>query len=205
MLASFAMDVVQWLVPRRDDAAAGVVFVCFAPAWADRLPAMAGLPALRRRSAPMVSRHLPRSLAVAVAAADIDDDDDLTLPDGPGQVAGRFAPAVEGEPILPADSDDVRFAAVLGEFVAVVVDLCEAAGLPVMGAVPVDERRGLQILFGGLNGMGRVRLGDALLMLAAATQTAALARGFSARAVVVVVNDPGRAPIDIDGRLEAQL
>ena len=172
MLASFAMDVVQWLVPRRDDAAAGVVFVCFAPAWADRLPAMAGLPALRRRSAPMVSRHLPRSLAVAVAAADI---------------------------------DDVRFAAVLGEFVAVVVDLCEAAGLPVMGAVPVDERRGLQILFGGLNGMGRVRLGDALLMLAAATQTAALARGFSARAVVVVVNDPQRAAIAIDGRLEAQL
>ena len=152
----------------------------------------------------MVSRHLPRSLAVAVGV-NTDDDDDVTgLPDAPGQVAVRFVLAVQGEPILPADADDIRFAAVLGEFVSVVVDLCEAAGLPVMGALPVDERRGLQILLGGLSGLGRVRLADALLMFAAAVQTAALARGFAAKASVVVVNE-ARAPIVIDGCIESAL
>ena len=178
--------------------------MCFAPAWADRLPAVGSLPALRRRSAPMVSRHLPRSLAVAVAATVVDDDDASNLPDGPGQVAVRFQLAVDNEPILAADADDIRFAAVLGEFVAVVVDLCEAAGLPVMGALPVDERRGLLILLGALSGLGRIRLGDALLMLAAAAQTAALARGFTARAQLVVVNDT-RPPVAIDGRIESAL
>jgi len=204
MLASFVMDVVQWLVPRRDGDNGTEVLVCFAPAWADRLPAVGGLPALRRRSAPMVSRHLPRSLAVAVAAT-LDDDDGATkLPDGPGQVAVTFELAVEHEPILPSDADDIRFAAVLGEFVAVVVDLCEAAGLPVMGALPVDDRRGLQILLGSLSGLGRVRLADALLMLAAATQTAALARGFTARALLAVVST-SEARIAIDGRIESAL
>ena len=198
------MDVVQWLVPRRDGDNGADVMVCFAPAWADRLPAVGALPALRRRSAPMVSRHLPRSLAVAVAATVVDDDDVTNLSDAPGTVAVRFLLAVENEPILPVDADDIRFAAVLGEFVSVAVDLCEAAGLPVMGALPVDERRGLQVLLGGLSGLSRVRLGDALLMLAAATQTAALARGFSARAWLVVV-DNARAPVAIDGRIESAL
>ncbi|HEY1100303.1 MAG TPA: hypothetical protein VGF99_15300 [Myxococcota bacterium] len=203
MLASFAMDVVQWLIPRRDGASRGALLVCFAPAWADRLPATGGMPALRRRSAPMVSRHLPRAIAVAVDAADLDDDSASSLSDSPGSVAVTIHLAVDGEPILPADADDIRFAAVLGEFVAVVVDLCEAAGLPVMGALPVDERRGLQVLLGGLSGLSRARLGDALLMLAAATQTAAMARGFSAKADLVIVAD--RRVLPIDALLEGAL
>lgn len=194
------MDVVQWLVPGAD----GSVAVCFAPAWADRLPPVAGRPALRRRSAPLVSRHLARPLAVAVVAIVDDDDGGITLPDGPGQIAVRFSVSAEGEPILAADADDVRFASVLGEFVGVVIDLCEAAGLPVMGAVPTDERRALVVLLGGLRGQTRSRLADALLLLAGGVQGAALARGFSSRASIEVV---GAAPkvVPIDGRLEAAL
>jgi len=160
---------------------------------------------LRRRSAPLVSRHLVRPLAVAVAHG-IDDDDDgaIALPDEPGRVVVRFTLAAEGEPILAADADDVRFASVLGEFVGVVIDLCEAAGLPVMGAMPGDERRALVVLLGSLRGQTRSRLADALLLLSAAVQMAALARGFSARAALEV---PGAAqPVrPIDGRLEATL
>lgn len=194
------MDVVQWLVPGGD----GGVTVCFAPAWADRLPAVAGRPALRRRSAPLVSRHLARPLAVAVAAGIDDDDSPTSLPDEPGRTAIRLALSADGEPILAADADDVRFASVLGEFVGVVIDLCEAAGLPVMGALPGDERRALVVLLGGLRGQTRSRLADALLLLSAAVQMAALARGFSARATLEV---PGTSPAlrPIDGRLEASL
>lgn len=197
------MDVVQWLVPGAD----GSVAVCFAPAWADRLPAVAGRPALRRRSSPLVSRHLSRPLAVAVVASDaaiVDDDETATsLPDAPGAVAVRFTLAADGEPILAADADDVRFASVLGEFVGVVIDLCEAAGLPVMGAMPVDERRSLLVLLGGLRGQGRSRLADALLLLSAGVQSAALARGFSSRASLELV--AGGRLIPLDGHLEGQL
>ncbi len=200
MLASNVMDVVQWLVPARDGDTRDVG-VCFAPAWADRLPAVGAQPALRRRSAPMVSRHLPRALAVAVAADIVDDEDTSSLPTAPGLVSVRCVLSVEGEPILPANADDIRFASVLGEFVSVVVDLCEAAGMPVMGALPVDERRAVQVVFGGINGVGRARLADALLMLSAAMQMTALARGFSARAFLVV-ND---VPTAIDGHIESRL
>jgi len=194
------MDVVQWLVPGGD----GGVTVCFAPAWADRLPAVGGRPALRRRPAPLASRHLARPLAGAVAHGVDDDDGPTALPDEPGRLAVRLTLAAEGEPILAADADDVRFASVLGEFVGVVIDLCEAAGLPVMGAMPGDERRALVVLLGSVRGQTRSRLADALLLLAAAVQMSALARGFSARAVLDV---PGASPpvLPIDGRLEAAL
>jgi hypothetical protein len=194
------MDVVQWLVPGGD----GGVTVCFAPAWADRLPAVGSRPALRRRSAPLVSRHLVRPLAVAVAHGIDDDDGPTALPDEPGRLVVRFTLAAEGEPILAADADDVRFASVLGEFVGVVIDLCEAAGLPVMGAMPGDERRALVVLVGSVRGQTRSRLADALLLLSAAVQMAALARGFTARAALEV---PGVAqPVrPIDGRLETTL
>jgi hypothetical protein len=194
------MDVVQWLVPGGD----GAVTVCFAPAWADRLPAIAGRPALRRRSAPLVSRHLARPLAVAVPAGVDDDDGPTSLPEEPGRLAVRLTLAADGEPILAADADDVRFASVLGEFVGVVIDLCEAAGLPVMGAMPGDERRALVVLLGSVRGQTRSRLADALLLLSAAVQMAALARGFSARAVLDVPGAP--SPVrPIDGCLEAAL
>lgn len=194
------MDVVQWLVPGGD----GSVTVCFAPAWADRLPAAAGRSALRRRSVPLVSRHLARPLAVAVTVEVEDDEGPTALPGEPGRLAVRLALTADGEPILAADADDVRFASVLGEFVGVVIDLCEAAGLPVMGAMPGDERRALVVLLGSVRGQTRSRLADALLLLSAAVQMAALARGFSARAVLDV---PGASPPlrPIDGRLEASL
>ena len=194
------MDVVQWLVPGGD----GGVTVCFAPAWADRLPAVGSRPALRRRSAPLVSRHLARPLAVAVVHGIDDDDGAATLPDEPGRLAVRFTLSADGEPILAADADDVRFASVLGEFVGVVIDLCEAAGLPVMGAMPGDERRALVVLLGSLRGQTRSRLADALLLLSASVQMAALARGFTARAVLEASG--AALPVrPIDGRLEATL
>jgi hypothetical protein len=200
------MDVVQWLVPGRGGAAGADVGVCFAPAWADRLPAVGRQPALRRRSAPLVSRHLSRPLAVAVPLNDIDDDEPTGLPDAPGAVTVRFALSVDGEPLLAPNADDVRFAAVLGEFVGVVIDLCEAAGIPVMGAVPVDERRALDVLVGGLRGQSRARLADALLLLAAAVQTAALARGFSTMALLMVPSTAGTSGvIAVDGCIEAAL
>ena len=90
------MDIVQWLVPKKD----GAVGVCFAPAWADRLPPVGSQPALRRRSAPLVSRHIARPLAVAVAATIDDDDDDgsTRLPEGPGLVGGvRFSLSADGD------------------------------------------------------------------------------------------------------------
>jgi hypothetical protein len=194
------MDVVQWLVPDRE----GAVGVCFAPAWADRLPGLGDRPGLRRRSAPLVSRHLSRPLAIAVAAGVDDDDSATTLPDEPGRLAIRLSLSVEGEPILAADADDVRFASVLGEFIGVVIDLCEAAGLPVMGALPSDERRALVVVLGSLRGQTRSRLADALLLLSAAVQMAALARGFSVGASLEV---SGATPLlyPIDGRLEEAL
>lgn len=192
------MDVVQWLVPlssRKD------VAVCFAPAWADRLPKTAGLPALRRRSAPLVTKHLVRPLAVAVAVDVADDEAPTSLPGAPGQVALRIHLSAEGAPLLPADADDVRFAALLGEFVGVVVDVAEAAGVPVMGVMPTDERRALQILLGGLQENPRSRLADAFLLFAGAIETCALARGFSARCSLVV--EPRVVAIDAD--IEASL
>ena len=200
------MDVVQWLVPGRDGAAGADVGVCFAPAWADRLPPVGRQPALRRRSAPLVSRHLARPMAVAVPLSAVDDEEATGLPDAPGAVSIRFSLSVDGEPMLAPDADDVRFAAVLGEFVGVVIDLCEAAGIPVMGAVPVDERRALDVLVGGLRGQTRARLADALLLLAAAVQMAALARGFSTTASLLVPLVPGRSGvIAVDGCIEAAL
>jgi hypothetical protein len=195
------MDIVQWLVPKKD----GDVGVCFAPAWADRLPPVGSQPALRRRSAPLVSRHIARPLAVAVATTIDDDDDGATrLPEGPGLVGVRFSLSADGEPLLGPRADDVGFASTLGEFVGVVVDLGEAAGLPMMGALPVDERRGLGIVLGSLRGQTRARLADAFLLWVAAVKSAALARGFSASATLELYgSSPSQRPID--GTIEASL
>ncbi len=192
------MDVVQWLTPRpgSDDVA-----VCFAPPWAVNLPPHAGLPALRRRSATLVSRHLTRPFAVAVAADLVDDEAPLRLPGTAGAVSLRIALSANGVALLDAGASDVRFAAVLGEFVGVVVDLCEAAGLPLLGAQPVDERRALQLLLGALQGNARARLADALLLFAGAVETCALARGFEARCSLL----HGSRIIPINARIEVEL
>jgi hypothetical protein len=194
------MDIVQWLVPKGD----GDVGVCFAPAWADRLPPVGTQPGLRRRSAPLVSRHVARPLAVAVDATVEDDDGPMSLPEGPGQVVVRFALSADGAPLVDPTSDDVAFASTLGEFVGVVVDLCEAAGLPMMGALPIDERRGLGIVLGSLRGHSRTRVADALLLWAGAVQSAALARGFSSSAALEVVA-PSRTVRPIDGTIETSV
>jgi len=196
------MDVVQWVIPGGlDGGPRSAVGACFAPAWADRLPPSGRRPALRRRSAPLVSRHLSRPLAVAVPAGVEDDEAQTSLSDAPGHVTLRLSLAVEGEPLLPAHADDVHFASVFGEFIGVAIDLCEAAGLPVMGACPADERRALDIVLGSLRGQGRSRLADALLLLRAGAQQAALARGFSLTAELLA---DGRS-IGVDGELEAAL
>ncbi len=195
------MDVVQWLVPGANTPSE--VGVCFAPAWADRLPATGARPALRRRSAPLVSRHLSRPLAVAVVANDVDDESPIAIGGTPGSVTLRFSLSVRGGAIVEADADDVRFAIVLGEFVGVVIDLCEAAGVPVMGAVPADERRALDIVVGGLRGQTKARLADALLLLMGAVQMAADARGFQA-SMLLLVQSPA-AHVAVDGTIEDHL
>jgi hypothetical protein len=192
------MDVVQWLapLPDRSDLA-----VAFAPAWADRLPQTRHLPALRRRSAPLVCRHLSRPVAVAVAVDVADDDRDARVPRAPGAVTLTLLLSAEGAPVVEAAADDVAFASVLAEFIGVVVDVVEAAGLPLMGVVPAEERRGLTIVLGGLMGLSRSRLADALLLFAGAVEMCALARGFQARAFV----GHGDKRFAIDGRLEEAL
>jgi hypothetical protein len=156
---------------------------------------------LRRRSAPLVCKHLVRPLAVAVAADVVDDDAPVRLPGAPGSVSLRIALTAGGQSLLDASADDIRFASVLGEFVGVVVDVCEAAGLPLMGAQPVDERRALQLLLGGLHGNPRARLADSLLLFAAGVETCALARGFEARCSLI----EGKRSIAINARIEEQL
>lgn len=192
------MDVVQWLVPLsdRDDLA-----VCFAPAWADRLPATAGLPALRRRSSPLVCKHLVRPVAVAVPADVADDDRPTRLSGAPGALALRIQLSAEGGPLLGPTANDVRFASVMAEFVGVAVDVVEAAGLPLMGAMPVDERRALQLLLGGLQGTPCARFADALVLFGGAVEFAAHARGFDAACFLV----EGTALHRIDGRIEGVL
>lgn len=192
------MDVVQWLSPRPNSDDVGVFFV---PAGADRLPATEGFPSLRRRSAPLVCRHLLRPLAVAVAADVVDDDRAVRIAGAPGSVAVRIELSANGAPLLDPGADDVRFGAVLGEFVGVIFDLGEAAGLPVIGAQPVDDRKALLLLLDALQGTPRARLADALLLFAGGVETCALARGFEARCVLV----DAKRVVPINARIEAAL
>ena len=216
------MDLVQWLVPGGATTtgsttgsttttsslpAKTAISVCLAPAWSDRLPAAEGRPALRRRSAPLVSRHLQRPLAVAVGLTHEDDDDETQLPLTPGSVTLRLSVNAEGSPLVAATDDDLRFSAVLGEYIGVVVDLCEAASLPVMGALPVDERRALDIVLGSLRGQTRSRLADALILVSAAAELAAFARGFSTHLSLRSTNADGQTSkvVPVDGVIETEL
>jgi hypothetical protein len=193
------MDVVQWLVRRPGDA---VVAVVFAAASAERLPATSSLPALRRRSSTLVSDHLPRPFVAAVAAEVVDEAVPTRLPPDAGRVALRLSLRADGDAPLLVDACDVRFAAVLGEYAGVVADLCAAVGLPFVAALPVDARRALELVLGGVGGMSRQRLGDAVVLFAVAARTAALARGFDASCDVVV---DGAVVGVVDGRVEELL
>jgi hypothetical protein len=193
------MEVVQWIARHPGHADPVVIF---APASADRLPASLGMPALRRRSATLTSRHLPRPLAAAVAVDAVDDAAAAALPSEAGAVVLRLALQVDGDSGLVVDRDDVHFAAVLGEFVGVVADLCAAAGLPFVAAGAAPGRRAVDIALGAVAGMGRARLGDALTLCAAAVRSAALARGFDVRCSLVLADRPA---IDVDGHIEERL
>jgi hypothetical protein len=132
---------------------------------------------------------LPADLTPTLASAR--DDEERLRGDGD-------APLVTGD-------DDVRFAAVLGEFVGVVADLCGAVDLPFVAAVPGLDARSLDVVLGAVGGMTRARLGDALVLFSVAVRTAALARGFDASCVVVDDVADGGAVCAVDGRLEERL
>jgi hypothetical protein len=195
------MDVVQWIARRPGDPA---VVVRFVPTEVAQIEAAAGWPPLRRRGAALASPHLQRPLVAAVPAGVVDD---LRL------ARTGLAPPVPvmlqimlsaGDEAVFAGTDDVRFASVFGEFVGVVADLVDAAGLPLLTAHPAAQARALVVALGDVAGLGRSRLADALVVLAVAVRMAALARGFDA--TLSLVGHPGpEASLVVDGRIEEQL
>jgi hypothetical protein len=196
------MDVVQWIARRPGDPAVGV---CFAPSSAERVVAGVDVPVLRRRGATLASVHLPRPLVAALPFDVVDDD----RPTRVGELLlVRIVLLSGGDPIVDGSvdgaADDVRFAAVLGEFVGVAADLCAAAGLPFSAAVPSCGGQALDVVLGAVAGMSRARLGDALVLFAVAVRTAALARGFDVRATLVMPTSTP-AEVVVDGRIEEHL
>jgi hypothetical protein len=191
------MEVEQWIArrPGCDD-----LMIVFAAASTERLPAAFGLPALRRRSAPLVSDELPRPLVAAVAVDVVDDDRPPRLAAAAAAAGLRVVVTHDGDSPFVV-GDDVRFAAVLGEFVGVVAGLCEAAQLPFVAASGGAQGGAIDVGFGPLQGLGRARLADALVTLAVGVRTAALARGFDARCEFVLDS----ATRIIDGRIEEWL
>jgi hypothetical protein len=194
------MDVVQWIARRPGDP---VVGVCFAPSSAERLVVGPGQPPLRRRGATLASTHLLRPLVAALPADAVDDDRPSRVGDG---VVLRIALLAGADPIIDGGADDVRFAAVLGEFVGVAADLCAAAGLPFAAALPAKDSQALDVVLGAVDGMSRARLGDALVLFAVAVRTAALARGFDARLALMLAGGPQTEKVVVvDGRIEEHL
>jgi hypothetical protein len=196
------MDVVQWIARRPGDPAVGV---CFAPSSAERIAGGAGVGGLRRRGAALTSVHLPRPLVAALPIDTVDDDRPSRV-DGLLVVRVGLLPA--GDPIVAVGddgaADDVRFAAVLGEFVGVAAELCTAAGLPFSAAVPSRGGQALDVVAGPVGGMRRARLGDALILFAVAVRTAALARGFDVSTALVTATSPS-SEVVVDGRIEENL
>ena len=196
------MDVVQWIARRPGDPAVGV---CFAPSSAERVVAGSGVPALRRRGATLASAHLPRPLVAALPVDVVDDDHPSRVAD-PLLIRITLLPG--GDPIIAVGvdgaADDVRFAAVLGEFVGVAADLCAAAGLPFQAAAPSHGCRALDVVLGAVAGMSRARLGDAVILFAVGVRTAALARGFDVRAALVLPHGT-QSEVVVDGRIEEHL
>lgn len=190
------MELVQWVVPRAD----GTFGVGFAPAWSERMPAVgtlaAGTGMLRRRGAPLSSRHLPYPLAIG-AREDESADDQPMRPLKSGQLVLVLRLAVDGEgrPLVGPDADDVRLAGLLAELVRVVADLAEAAGVHAAAIAPERERRGLELSVGTL-GAGTVgQLADALCLFRVALEHCAQARGLQLVDACVVL-DGKSAPLD---------
>lgn len=192
------MELVQWVVPRAD----GAFSVGFAPAWSERMPAVGTLAVggrtgtLRRRGAPLSSRHLPYPLAIGVHDDDAPDDQPMRALK-PGQLVLSLRLAVDGDgrALVAPGADDVRLAGLLAELVRVVADLAEAAGVHAAAIAPERERRGLEVSVGTL-GAGTVgQLADALCLFRVAVEQCAQARGLQVTDALVVL-DGTSTPID---------
>lgn len=190
------MELVQWVVPHED----GSFGVGFAPAWSERMPAVGTLArssaALRRRGAPLASRHLAYPLAVgAPEDRPLDDTPVRGLKAGMLCLSLRLAMDGDGRALVPPSSDDVRLAGLLAELVRVVADLAEAAGLPTTGIAPERERRGLELVVGALGATNVTQLADALCLFRVAVEQCSQARGLQLTDALLVV-DGKSAPLD---------
>jgi hypothetical protein len=167
--------------------------VVFAPSGVERVGPV------RRRASTLASSHLPRALVAAVSH-ETDDDE------RPSRFASGLTVRIawkDGGTAMTGSADHVHFAAVFGEFVGVTVDLCVAAGLPFLAARPAPDGEALDVVVGSMAGIGKARLGDALVLFAVAVRTAALARGFDVVAELAVENADGG--FVVDGRIEEYL
>lgn len=193
------MELVQWVVPRDD----GSFGVGFAPAWSERMPAVgtlvAGLPAgtmLRRRGAPLASRHLPYPLAVGAPEERAHDDQPMrALKPGALALSLRFTVDVDGRALLAPGADDVRLMGLLAELVRVVADLAEAAGVSAATIAPERERRGIELVVGTLGAGTVAQLADALCLFRVAVEQCAQARGLQLADALVLL-DGKSAPLD---------
>lgn len=190
------MELVQWVVPQDD----GSFGVGFAPAWSERMPAVGTLArtsaTLRRRGAPLASRHLAYPLAIGAAEDRTADDTPLRgLKAGMLCLSLRLAMDGDGRALVPPSSDDVRLAGLVAELVRVVADLAEAAGLPAIGIAPERERRGLELVVGALGATNVTQLADALCLFRVAAEQVSQARGLQLTDALLVV-DGKSAPLD---------
>lgn len=190
------MELVQWVVPQED----GSFGVGFAPAWSERMPAVGTLAKgggpLRRRGAPLASRHLVYPLAIgATEDRPADDSPVRGIKAGALGLSLRFAIDVDGRALVPPSSDDVRLAGLLAELVRVVADLAEAAGLPATGIAPERERRGLEIAVGTLGATSVAQLADALCLFRVAVEQCAQARGLQLADALLLIDNKS-APLD---------
>lgn len=193
------MDLVQWIVASEDDSA---LRVGWAPAWADRLTGLGPeRRPIRRRGAPLVSRWLPHPLAVG----SVDGDPEVRVTVAAGALSLAFALALDGPdarlPLGP-NADDIRFAGLYAELVRVVADLCESAALPPTAIAPLPERRGFDIAVGAVGSVGLDNLADSIILVRAALELCAHARGLQ---LVDARVRYGTAHAPIDGRTRAFL
>ncbi len=200
------MDLVQWIIGRKD----GSFGTAFAPSWADRMPAPpsadAGGRALRRRSAPLVSRWLPHPIAVAELEGDPPPAQGQ-CPAQPGAVTISLVFAIDQDgapqPLLPPGRGELALTILLSEVVSLTGDLLEALSLPLLSLAPDKEARGLDVALGSVGALSLDKLAELLCLLRAALDISVASRGLLLERARVKVG--ARAAIDLDGRLPARL
>jgi hypothetical protein len=196
------MDMSHWVVPQPSPSTS--FDLLFVPAWADRIAAAAGVRgALRRRSAPLVSRWLSMPLVVAVDDAQATDTDaPLALPNTPGAVrVVASLLSTEGGPLFAHATDPIRIATTMSEFVRCIGDVCEAGGIPV-SSVRFTANTDVELCMGPLLSWQRQRFVDACWLLCFAMRLCALARGFVVGDVALVTPT---STIAVDARLDDRL